>query len=216
MSCAGAARRFLRVALDSACPFELIIPKIQEAVLPFGALELDFQFGVITQSLQAVLDDEAELAIAPLLSSHEELESRPLFKQTLLPSIHRSHLRNTKNHFELSELKRIPNIVVNSGQKSNPFGVPGLRGGKSLTVSNHAVKEQLILAGIGWGRIPQERLESRPYADELVPILRKELPPVLLEIAVIWKRGKRLGRAARAVRDKLDELALKPSKTNCS
>ncbi len=204
----GDCEPLLSVAIDSACPFEIIIPKIQEAVLPFPELELDLKFGVITQSVQSLLNDEVQLAIAPLFTPHQELDSRPLLVQKLIPAIHKRHLAVGKEGFELSELRAIPNIVVSSGQRDSPFGVPGLRGGKSLHVSNHAVKEQLILAGIGWGRVPRERLECQPYADELIPIRRKELPPVSLEIGVLWKREARLGRAAQAVRRKLEELAL--------
>jgi len=198
----------LRVALDSACPFELIIPKIQEAVADFGGLDLEFSFGVVTQSVQEVLDGVADLAIAPLMTHLEEIEYRPLMKRRLLPAIHKQHLPAGQTQIELPQLRKIPNIIVTSGNKDSPFGVPGLRGGKKLTVSNHAVKEQLILMGLGWGRIPEERLESRPYSEDLMPIRNKELPPVTLEIAMMWKRGERLGRAARRVREKLGELAI--------
>jgi|GEM_PF-1991013 len=198
----------LRIALDSACPFELIIPKVQEAVAPFKSLELEFVFGVVTQSMDQVLAGEADLAIAPLITHFEALESRQLVKRRLVPAIHKQHVSPETGRIELGELRRIPNIIVTTGDKHSPFGVPGLRGGKKLTVSNHAVKEQLILMGLGWGRIPEERLESRPYADDLVAIRHKELAPVDLEIALLWRRGQRLGRAARMVCEKLGELSL--------
>jgi DNA-binding transcriptional LysR family regulator len=197
----------LRIALDSACPFELIIPRIQEAVAGFGGLELEFKFGVVTQSLDQVMKGEADLAIAPLITHLESLEARPLLKRRLIPAIHKRHLQAGESNISIAQLRKIPNIIVSSGQKDSPFGVPGLRGGKKLTVSNHAVKEQLIQMGLGWGRIPEERLESRPYADDLIAIRHRELPPVNLEIALLWKRGERLGRAARSVREKLEELA---------
>ncbi|MEO5666684.1 MAG: LysR family transcriptional regulator [Bdellovibrionota bacterium] len=198
----------LVIAIDSACPLDLVIPKIQDAVAPFKGLELEFKFGVVTQSVQQVLAGEADLAIAPLMTQLEALETRPLLKQRLIPAIHKRFLPKGQSKIELSELRKIPNIIVTSGQKDSPFGVPGLRSGKKLTVSNHAVKEQMILMGLGWGRIPEERLESRPYSEDLVAIRNKELPPVTLEIALLWKRGQRLGRAARKVREKLEELAL--------
>jgi DNA-binding transcriptional LysR family regulator len=155
-----------------------------------------------------VLSGEADLAIAPLITHLENIETRPLLKRRLLPAIHKKHLEPGESEIPLARLRKIPNIIVTTGQKNSPFGVPGLRAGQKITVSNHAVKEQLILGGFGWGRVPEERLESQPYADDLLTIRHKQLPPVLLDIALIWKRGKRLGRAARTVVASLEELAL--------
>jgi DNA-binding transcriptional LysR family regulator len=201
----GGHEASLCIALDSACPFEWVIPQIQKSLECYPTLELNLQFGVLTQSVDRVLRNEADLALSPIFVPFEEIESRPLLKRRLVAVIHRCLLEDPAQNLSLAQLKKIPNIVVHSGNKKNPLGIAGLRGGKSFTVSNHAIKEQLILKGLGWGRIPEERLLEE---KELVPLKYKEMPPIELQIEVLWKKGRILGPAARKVRDSLEQFFL--------
>lgn len=202
---AGGCEPELCISIDSAAPMELIIPKINSSIEDFPSLKLDLRFGVITQGIDDLLSGIAQLAIAPMLVPHEAIEYSPLLSMQLIPCIHRKLLKDHRT-ITPAELRKIANIVVGSGNHQNPIGVPGLKEGKKIHVSNHAVKEQMITLGLGWGRIAEDSLTHYP---ELVPIRLRELPKVDLEICVAWKRDAALGPAARRVCQSLNELTLK-------
>jgi len=195
----GGCEPELVISIDSATPLELVIPKIKMATDLFPSLRLDLRFGVVTQGTDDLLAGRAHLAIAPILVPHEEIEHRPLMRRRLVPCLHRK-LVGESGEISTAELRKVPNIVVGSGNPSSPIGVPGLRDGRKIYVSNHAVKEQMIALGLGWGRVPEDTLN---HSQDLVPIRLRDLPPVDLEIALAWKRGAALGPAARSVRDTL-------------
>lgn len=195
----GGSEPSLTISIDSAVPLEIIIPRIQSITDAQSALRLELKFGVVTQGLDDLLNGVAQLAVAPMLVPHENIEHEPILKRKLIPVLHR---RLTTKEFEVSAaaLRKIPNIVVGSGNPKSQIGVPGLRGGKKIHVSNHAVKEQMIALGLGWGRVPEDTLTHNP---DLVPISLHELPKVDVEISVAWKKDAPLGPTARKVRESL-------------
>lgn len=200
----GGCEPELCISIDSAAPLELLIPLIQVATETFPSLRLDLRFGVVTQGLDDILSGVAQLAIAPMLVPHEDIDHMPLFKRRLIPVVHR-RLLSADLKISAAELRKIPNIVVSSGNASSAVGVPGLRDGRKIHVSNHAVKEQMIGLGLGWGRVPEDSLA---HALDLVPIVLHELPKVDLEISVAWRKDAALGPAARLVRESLGKLRL--------
>jgi len=195
----------LRVAIDSAAPFEALLPRIQNCVSSYPTLELEFTFGVLTQCVDALLGGKVDIAIGPLLNSEENLESKILLSRLLICSVHKKHCIDGKEP-SLKQLKNLPNIIVGSGRKESSVGVSKVKGGKKFHVSNHAVEEQLILAGVGWGRISEERLNESPYSDRLIALSHPELAPVKLDICLLWKKDKALGPIARKVKDDLSSF----------
>lgn len=201
----GSKETRLRIAIDSAAPFEALLPRIQNCTQAYPALELEFSFGVLTQCMDALVDGAADIAIAPLIHPHPDLQSHKLLQRRLVSSIHKKHC-DLGDRPSPQKLKKLPNIIVGSGNKNSLYGVPGLKGGKKIHVSNHAVKEQLILAGVGWGRIPEERLWEVPYSDRVVAIHNPQLQAVDVQIDLCWSKSRNLGPVGRKVRDDLIEF----------
>jgi DNA-binding transcriptional LysR family regulator len=194
----------LCIAIDSATPLELVVPKINSALENYPSVRLDLHFGVVTQSIEELLNGTAQLAIAPLFTTHNDLEFLPLFGRVLTPCIHKRLIKDA-NCIQIKELRKVANIIATSGSDTSPIGVPGLGSGKKLYVSNHAVKEQMITLGLGWGRIPEDLLN---HFSDLVPIKIPEVPKVKIEISVAWRRDTPLGPAARRVRDSLSDFRI--------
>lgn len=198
----GCEETRLRIAIDSAAPFEALIPRIQQCASDHPSLELEFSFGVLTQCVDQLINNQADLAIAPLFQPNNEINSEALLKLKLVCALHKKHCLNDEVP-ALSKLRSLPNIIVGSGNKDSPLSVPGLKGGKKFHVSNHAVKEQLILAGVGWGRISDERMKESSYADRLNIISHPQLAPIDVDIEIMWNHSKSLGPIGKKIKNDL-------------
>lgn len=191
----------LNVAIDSAAPFDLLIPILQSCEKSFPSLRLNLRFGIMNQSMEWLKEGIVEMAIGPYFHNSPNWTDHFLFNQKLIPCIHKKHTKNGK--VSLQELRNIPNIVVTTNNSDDPFILGSIKGANSFSVSNNAIKEQLILEGFGWGRIAEHRLQSPETKKKVLPIQLKEFSQVQLQFHLVWDSEKPLSASARLAKEKI-------------
>ncbi len=92
-------------------------------------------------------------------------------------------------------------VVRDSSQRSYPqpsFGI--LAAGRHWKVNDHLTKKQLILAGLGWGRLHQHLIVDELAAGRLLPLNIDNYPGVLdIEIRAVRRLGEPVGPVAAAL-----------------
>ena len=192
----------LEVAINSAVPFLDIIPALRNAINGFPETRLSLRFGIMNQSLEALSSKDVELAISPLRETNPAWSSHFLLTRKLVTAIPKCLIPKNKK-IDADYLRSIPNIIVSTHQNKDPFIHGSLPGGQSFSVSNIAVREQLMMQGFGWGKLPEDRLQLDHIKKVIVPIEVEELAPVPLQFHVVWNKDKKLSQVARLAKDAL-------------
>ncbi|NCN39842.1 LysR family transcriptional regulator [bacterium] len=192
----------LEIAIDSAAPFGNIIPPLQQALETFPFTRLNLRFGLLEQSMTALENGEVELAITPSPPIHPSWDRHYLMSRRLVSMIPKCLMPKSRK-LDTAYLRSIPNIVVSTNSTTDPFVRGGLPGGQSFSVSSIAIREQLLLQGFGWGKLPEDRIQLKHIQEALLPIELEELPSVPLQFYIVWNREKKLSQSAQTAKKAL-------------
>ena len=150
----------LHVAIEASCPLPLVLQILRASEDDYPQTEFNLQMENVWGALDKLLNGEVDLAISPWFEEMQQLESLPLTETSLLtvaapgycPSGPLSH-EVMKGHVQV--------VVRDSSSQSRrqqSYGI--LAAGRHWTVTDHLTKKQLILAGMGWGRLHQHLIED--------------------------------------------------------
>ena len=184
----------LRMAIDPLVD----IDKVREALLTIlhescsTSLHIDIQ--VLGENYRTLLDNEYDFAIGHLGDEHKDIESVPFDQLELIPVIAKACLGNNKNA-SWEEIKNFPQLIVPTSGRNNEFGAhPGAR---HWFVSEHQMKEKMILSQLGWGRVPLGTFKT--YKDRLIRIDKKVIGSMPLQLVAMKHSSRPLGPIGKKV-----------------
>ena len=153
--------RQVHLAIDYSCPVKSILSILKkfQSISKTTTLKVDFE--VLDGAEEMLLNREVILAVPPFISQHSELEFKKLHNVGMVAVA----LNNTFAALSssCSEVTNKPQIVVKNTLKINPDKIKSDDyKPNQWIVSDHMIKKELILAGIGWGY-----LEKKDIAEEI-------------------------------------------------
>ncbi len=192
----------LSLAVEASCPIPLILEILQGSEQKYPQTELNLEVENIWGALEKVQNGDVDLAVSPWFQDNQRLESIPLLTTHLLAVAAPGFLKE-EGPLVLDTMKKYVQVVVrDSGQNDeNPsYGV--LDDGRHWVVGDHITKKQLIVAGMGWGKL-QDSLISEELADGDLVLLDIENYPcdVAMEIRAVRRVGEQVGPVAAALWD---------------
>ena len=96
----------LRLALSRSIDLSLFVPHLNELQQHFSQLELKFLRGTVSEVAETLKKGHAELAIAASINgAWERLDSWPLFSETFLLLVNRTHRLADREAVEIDELR---------------------------------------------------------------------------------------------------------------
>ena len=112
--------------------------------------------------MERLLESEADLAIAPLRDGQTtQLEAVPLMEVTLVPvAAPQFPAANTDHELSLEEINKYVHVLVqDSSRRTLSSKLKSLlEESNTWHVSDHYTKKEIILAGLGWGRLPEHMI----------------------------------------------------------
>lgn len=186
----------VRVAFDSIIPVEPIFQVIHNFLTDHPDIEIDLQEEVMSGGWESLIDDKVDLlvggpGVAPKdkgITTRELTTLRPVFvvaKNHPLASYNR---RLTTN--DIAKYRTV--IVHDSAQLAIPWSTGIFEQSQHFFVTSVALKIQAILAGLGGGYLPLERISKLVNSGELVA-LDVEKVNENINLVIAWKtinRGK--------------------------
>jgi len=189
----------LSIAIEASCPMPLILKIMRQSEQAFPHTDFSLMVENLWGAMERVQEGDAELAICPWLEEDLTVESFPFVRSRLLtvaapdfaPAVGMKQL-------ELSDLQNAAQIVVKDSShrpRSESYGV--LFQGRHWLVNDHFTKKEILLAGMGWGRLHRHLIEQELSDGRLVPLNIRNYPVTLdIEMRVVRKQSSTHGPVA--------------------
>ena len=140
--------------------------------------------------LARLMAGEADMIIADLEDVPvDQVETLPVGTITIRPVAHRDFpaagLTGTRSRREMQAYVQV--VVSGTG------GRDLVSGGQRWTVSDFQTKKSVILAGLGWGGLPDHVMAAELESGALVPLNVEGFPPRYTGIFAIRRRDRPMG-----------------------
>lgn len=202
----------IKLAINAICPFEKVIDTLNRFSREEPSVKMVLTIENLGGALEQLLDGNVDLALAEAVEWDHSIEASRWdtipFLPVASPSFQPSRLQKP---LVKSDLIRYPQIIVaDSSRHSERRTVGVLKDGLHWTVNDFSVKRQLLLAGSGWGLMPEHfiredldsghlvRLDYRPFsamAANFYLFRRNDIPagPVADKL---WHQLNAIGQAS--------------------
>ncbi len=195
------------IALDSLCPMPAVLKTCEEIISRFSDTKFQLMAEYWSGSMERLLNRDVDIAIAPLLDEPVyQLEAVPLMSVILTP-VAAPQFAAAKVEHELNkeEICRYVHVLVqDSARRTLSQRLKNLLDvGNTWLVSDHATKKEILLAGLGWGRLPEHLISQELETRQLVPIRNRYLKRERFIIHLIRKNDRPIGPVTRKLWDAL-------------
>jgi DNA-binding transcriptional LysR family regulator len=162
----------IHIAIEASCPLPPVLKILGECEKKFPATQFNLSGETLWGALEKLQSGEADLAISPMFEENLAFESFPMTKATLvtvgapqfLGALHKKVLT-------LDDLKDSVQVVVRDSSRrprDQSFGY--LAESRHWYVTDHLTKKEIILAGMGWGRLHEHQIAAELADGRLVPL----------------------------------------------
>lgn len=192
----------IRIAIEASCPMSLILKIIRESEQAFPHTEFSLMVENLWGAMERVHEGEADLAICPWLEEDQPVESFPFVRSHLLTVAAPDFApAQGKQELELSDLQTAVQVVVkDSSHRSRSESYGFLSQGRHWVVNDHYTKKEILLAGMGWGRLHKHLVERELHDGRLVPLsIRNYQTSLDIEMRVVRKQGVTHGPVAEVL-----------------
>ncbi|MGH7293961.1 MAG: substrate-binding domain-containing protein, partial [Polyangiaceae bacterium] len=217
---AGTETRLV-VVVDSLFPVESLVAFAKD----FGAEHPSVELVLLTELLSAVTaqvrDRHATWGVAVEDADLSGLERRHVASVQLVPVAAPKHsLAARRGPLDAEALQDSVQIVLGERGGGATGGPPdhGVLSPRTWRVVDLETKHALLLAGLGWGQMPEHVVRDDLARKRLVRLRVQALGPEPLGrgLLLVWRRGSSPGPVARWAERRLSELcrrAIDPSRT---
>ncbi len=173
----------LTLAVEGTFDIPAILPALEDVQLQFPETEIHLQQEFLSGALQAVTTGQADIAISPMTPEMIESSSIDAVRLSQFNLISVATEKFLAKHPDISEslqLKDAYQIVVrDSGQLTGQteYGVQG--GQRKWYVNDFHTKKMLIMSGMGWGRVPENRINSELQSGALKILQLRDNPGMI-------------------------------------
>ncbi len=198
------------VVVDAIVPARVLVEIAKAFQAEFPLVTLRIHTEVMGSVLAPVLDGSCQIGIAGSTGADtEELRRRFIFDVALVPVAAKNHvLSSHPSPIPTSTLKDETQIVVSEHQKSSGPD-HGVLSPRTWRVAELSTKRELILAGLGWGSLPQELAQADLKTGALTQLKLQEWgsKPYVAQFSSVVRDGAVLGPASQWLLSFLDSLA---------
>lgn len=197
------------IAIDSLFPTSIIINLLRNYIETYSETRFNITIEYVEGARERLVYSDANLAIFSKNQLVAGLESKPLMTVSLIP-VATPDFPAVRLNRELSdeELKQYIQVIVGDSSRSvrqetnpnYPAGAVGLlKDGKHWIVNDNTIKKQIILAGLGWGRLPEYLIQKELQHHTLVPLNSKTIKPAQVEMHIVRKSDRFAGSIAEHI-----------------
>lgn len=195
----------IKIAVDGISPLPKLLKHFKQFGERFPNTKLSLGLDILSEAERRVLDRDAQIGVTHFLSEREALDILPISKIKMIPVMSRelNQERKVKNQAMLNDIEQIV-VGDKAGGKGMSFGL--LDGGKKWRISDSNFKREIIIAGLGWGHLPDHQIEREIKEKKLVILNFEEIHPRDLAIHLIRLKRHQLGPVAKTLWDELASL----------
>lgn len=207
---AAGAEPEVRIAIEASCPMPALLDTLGRCEAQYPVTRFSLLGETIRGALERLEEGEADLAITPWFEENMNLESfRFLYTELLAVSAPGFVPQGKGGVLGLAELREQAQVVVRDSSRHGAAGSFGLLDeGHYWYVNDHQTKKEIILAGLGWGRLQRHLVREELARGSLVQLHIHDFETVVpLEIRVARRRSRKPGPVAARLWQELMQLA---------
>jgi DNA-binding transcriptional LysR family regulator len=204
------------IAVDSLFPTSVVINLFKHYIETYSETRFNLTIEYVKGARDRLVNSDANLAIFSKYQIVAGLESNPLMNVSLLPVAVPEH-PTIKLNRELcdDELKQFTQVIVGDSSRSvrqeadpnYPTGAVGLlKDGRHWVVNDNNIKKEIIMAGLGWGRLPEFQIQTELASRTLVPLNSKTIKPVQVEMHIVRKSDQLIGLISESIWNEIPVL----------
>ena len=191
----------ISLSVDGISP----LPKLLHIFKSFGErhpnTKLNLSFDILSEAERRVLDRESQIGITHFISDRNSLEVVPVTSVRMIPVMSRELYKERKVKLQ-ADLLDIEQIVIgDKNPRGASFGL--LDEGKKWRLNDSNFKRDIILAGLGWGHLPEHQIVRELAEKKLAVIEFEDIHPRELAINLIRHKRHQLGVVANQLWEEL-------------
>ncbi len=190
------------LAVTATAPLGPVMGTVGQVSAAFPATHVRFSTEAMGGPLARLLNDDADIIIATLDGVPiDQVEAVPFTDITMRPVAHPAYRPAEGGKVNtIADMQSFVQVVVaDSSGGASPQSRDLLPGGQRWTVSDFASKKEILLAGLGWGGLPEHMIEKELESGGLVPLDVEGFPPRHSRLFKIRHRDRDVGIVASAI-----------------
>lgn len=200
----------VRIALTATMTMEPLLQLLGRIGTEYPSTHIRVSTEMMGGPLARLMQGEADLIVAGLEGVPvDQVEIQPVGSVTIRPVAHRdfpvAKLDGVRSQVEMQTYVQV--VVAGTGGRDFEQSRDVLSGGQRWTVSDFAIKKSVIMAGLGWGGLPEHMMASELNRGELVALNVEGFPARHTEIFAIRRRDQAMGRVLSDIWTALQDLS---------
>jgi DNA-binding transcriptional LysR family regulator len=190
----------LTISIEESCPVPLVLDVLKNLELKYPQTKFELVGERLWGALERLEQGEADVAITPWFEENVVFETFLLSRVHMIPVAAPDFLSASLRGrpLRLAELKgRVQVVVRDSSRMPRQKSLGVLPDERHWLVNDHLTKKEILLAGMGWGRLQQHMVQSDLAAGRLVELKIEDFGDRgMIEIRVARRRDVALGPVA--------------------
>jgi len=166
----------ITIALDDNTDTRILTPTLRQLQATYPETRVITKSEILSGTITALKQGDADLAIAPMLNvalEEEGFEHHLLYRSAMRNVAAPDLIKKLQGATKLTDLRRHHQVLVSDsgdshGMFDREFGVQ--KGQRRWYVSSLQLKKQLLVEGLGWGRLPSHLIEDDIERGALIDI----------------------------------------------
>lgn len=188
----------LFISIDGISPLPKLLHILKNFGDKFPNTKLNLGFDILSETERKVLAKEAQIGITHFLSDKNAFEILPITSVKMLPVMSRELYKERKVKNQ-NDLKEIDQIVIGDKNPKGGASFGLLDSGKKWRINEGNFKRDIILAGLGWGHLPDHTIEREIAEKKLVILDFEDIHPRELDINLFRLKKQQLGVVAKSL-----------------
>jgi len=206
MQLAGGVEPIVRLAVEAVTPLAPVMEILRAVEHQYPSVRIELSTERLAGAADALREDRADIAIATLIGMDAARLDVARFRRVrIVPVARGDHaLAQRGARVPARMLRAHAQIVLRDsahGHDSPTINV--LEGGHRWSVTDIAAKKEVILAGMGWGGLPEHVVAESIASGELIALDVPEFATDAMELFVLRRRDRPHGVAASALWERL-------------
>ncbi|MCZ6604608.1 MAG: LysR family transcriptional regulator [Alphaproteobacteria bacterium] len=185
----------LRLAISAMIPIDPILDVLNQMALQAPATRLTLLFENLLGTMERLDDGDVDIAIS------EMIEDQATYDFVSLNPVELTCVISPKSELaaRAAELKEVDMegstqvIVRDTSRRASETSFGVLETITPWVVNDFAMKKRIIVAGLGWGRLPRHLVEDEINSGELLVITSDDFLPILYPVKMARRKNRLIG-----------------------
>ncbi|MBB5515618.1 DNA-binding transcriptional LysR family regulator [Rubricella aquisinus] len=196
----------ISIAMSATMSLDPILTVLGEVGRQFPGTHIRVATEMMGGPLARLMGGEADMIVAGLDGVPIDLvETLPVGSITIQPvaspTFPPAQLPGIRSRRAMQSYTQV--VVSGTGGRDYEQSRDLLSGGQRWTVSDFQAKKSILLAGLGWGGIPEHMMGDELATGQLVPLAVEGYPPRRTEIFAIRRRDQPMGQVMSSIWSRL-------------